>query len=1002
MEVRNKKRRRKEGKEGMTRREKERMTRREKEKRWKKGRDDKKREGKKPVQRPQTVRGNKHYPQGSSHQRSSQGQRRPPRGQFHNNTARVTEERPTSERLTQIRCSLCHRKDHSEEHCPKHLSCEYCQGRFHTERTCRERQADRRHQDLIQAVRLGSQETLAVLLGAAWRLPSQQLNNTWGTRPTPGVGLYNSHYPYPQANVRGFHTNVGELTHRFVQANKADIVFVCETFLDNNVTSGYARIKGYSSWVRKDRSTLGGGVALCFKNSLRVVVLDTPILQIWKSGSSIDPVVTDLPSHEIQCSSMGPVGSSDHEAILTKITFKRPRDESITRTLWQWESADWCQLRNSLEQTDWESVLQGDVDQQVEQFTETLLSVQNRWVSHKQHRTKATDQPWFGPQCCTASNDKYRAWRRYKRHPTRHNRTLLRAATARLVTTQAWAREQWEECLRKKWYYSPLDKRHFARKMAVPDPTRAPPSLPVVAGGKLTSFSLSEAEVRASLSALEEVKAVGPDGVSPRVLRRCSKELTSPLTKLFRAILHHNQWPRLWKTSHVVPVHKKGSRSEVTNYQPVSLLSVISKVLEGIITQRLTTHLEEQYLLSERQFGFRKGRSAADLNLLLVNEWSDARDQGRPTAVLALDIVGAFDRVWHPALVERLYAAGLSGGALKLLRHYLLERHLKVVHNGLQSPPCNIEAGVPQGSVLGPLLWNIYVNDLLNLVPSAKAYADDVTVSVSFAPGDETSTISHLNTILHRLEIWGRRWQVSFAPHKTHLIVVSRTRHDIRLFFDGAFLAPSKELKILGVTYDDKLTFKLHIMQLARTTAGQLASLRRISWLLDNRRRELLYKAQIRSTLEYSCLAWGGAAPSHIAVLDKVQRRAERIIWDGQQRQPGALQCLQHRRDVAGLTTFFKAQVRRTPHLNQLRQAERRTEVFTRTVAAEPGALALHRSHSTHHQRQFTQVYTRLWNYLLASDSCPNHLTNNTVGLQRFKVLVHRWLSSVRDSDTED
>ncbi|KAK4317989.1 hypothetical protein Pmani_010946 [Petrolisthes manimaculis] len=725
-----------------------------------------------PVQRPQTVRGNKHYPQGSSHQRSSQGQRRPPRGQFHNNTARVTEEKPTSERLTQIRCSLCHRKDHSEEQCPKHLSCEYCQGRFHTERTCRERQADRRHQDLIQAVRLGSQETLAVLLGAAWRLPSQQLNNTWGTRPTPGVGLCNSHYPYPQG---------GTVLIDYLLTN-----------LDRLMTDHHCKFVIFLGDLNQR------GIQHSFDSLLAVFNLQNYVsFPTHRSGSSIDPVVTDLPSHEIQCSSMGPVGSSDHEAILTKITFKRPRDESITPTLWQWKSADWCQLRNSLEQTDWESVLQGDVDQQVEQFTETLLSVQNRWVSHKQHRTKATDQPWFGPQCCTASNDKYRAWRRYKRHPTRHNRTLLRAATARLVTTQAWAREQWEECLRKKlrggnvgskqWWglvkdaqgeahessIPPLiqadgttvhltkDKvdllaQHFARKMTVPDPTRAPPSLPVVAGGKLTSFSLSEAEVRASLSALEEVKAVGPDGVSPRVLRRCSKELTSPLTKLFRAILHHNQWPRLWKTSHVVPVHKKGSRSEVTNYRPVSLLSVISKVLEGIITQRLTTHLEEQYLLSERQFGFRKGRSAADLNLLLVNEWSDALDQGRPTAVLALDIVGAFDRVWHPALVERLYAAGLSGGALKLLRHYLLERHLKVVHNGLQSPPCNIEAGVPQGSVLGPLLWNIYVNDLLNLVPSAKAYADDVTVSVSFAPGDETSTISHLNTILHRLEIWGR------------------------------------------------------------------------------------------------------------------------------------------------------------------------------------------------------------------------------------------------------
>ncbi|KAK3895305.1 hypothetical protein Pcinc_000976 [Petrolisthes cinctipes] len=158
---------------------------------------------------------------------------------------------------------------------------------------------------------------------------------------------------------------------------------------------------------------------------------------------------------------------------------------------------------------------------------------------------------------------------------------------------------------------------------------------------------------------------------------------------------------------------------------------------------------------------------------------------------------------------------------------------------------------------------------------------------------------------------------------------------------------------------------------------------------------------ELNST-EYCCLTWGGAAPSHIAVLDKVQRRTERIIWDGQQRQPGALQCLQHHRDVVGLTTFFKAQVRRTPHLNQLRQAERHTEVLTSTVAAEPGTLALPRSHSTHHQTQFTQVYTRLWNCLLASDCCPNNLTNNTVGLQRFKVLVHRWLSSVRDSDTED
>ena len=137
-----------------------------------------------------------------------------------------------------------------------------------------------------------------------------------------------------------------------------------------------------------------------------------------------------------------------------------------------------------------------------------------------------------------------------------------------------------------------------------------------------------------------------------------------------------------------------------------------------------------------------------DLNLLLVSEWSDALDQGRPTAVLALDIAGAFDRVWHAALLERLRSLSVDGAMLELLRGCMLERHVQVVHNGQQSAPQRIAAGVPQGRVLGPLLWNIYINDLLNLVPTAKAYADDITVSLAFSSGDVAAT-SRLNTTLH-------------------------------------------------------------------------------------------------------------------------------------------------------------------------------------------------------------------------------------------------------------
>ncbi len=177
----------------------------------------------------------------------------------------------------------------------------------------------------------------------------------------------------------------------------------------------------------------------------------------------------------------------------------------------------------------------------------------------------------------------------------------------------------------------------------------------------------------------------------------------------------------MWRACNVAPVHKKGSRSDPANHRPVALLSMLSvadKALESITAQRLASRLESQHLLSDRQFGFRKGRSAADLNLLLSTDWSDGLDRGSPTAVLALDIAGAFDRVWHSALVERLRAAGVGGPLLNLLVHYLQERHMQVVHGGRQSSPYTTGAGVPQGSVLGPLLWNIFISDLLNLVPS--------------------------------------------------------------------------------------------------------------------------------------------------------------------------------------------------------------------------------------------------------------------------------------------
>ncbi|MPC37271.1 hypothetical protein E2C01_030745 [Portunus trituberculatus] len=174
--------------------------------------------------------------------------------------------------------------------------------------------------------------------------------------------------------------------------------------------------------------------------------------------------------------------------------------------------------------------------------------------------------------------------------------------------------------------------------------------------------------------------------------------------------------------------------------------------------------------------------------------------------------------------------------------------------------------------------------------------------------------------------------------------------------------------------------------------------------LLDSKGRELLYKAEICSSFEYSCLAWDGATPSHLAVLDKIQKRAERLIKDGLPDQQAAslysLHSLQHHKDVAGLAILYKVQEQRVPHMQELGLPPRRAEVLTRTVSAAPLVLTTPRSHSTHLQRQFKQNYVQWWNKFLASDKCPEDLSVSVCEGQKFKVLVNQWLSEVCDSDT--
>ncbi|KAG0711837.1 hypothetical protein GWK47_019760 [Chionoecetes opilio] len=293
------------------------------------------------------------------------------------------------------------------------------------------------------------------------------------------------------ANVRGLRTNIGDLTHNCVLRHSADVVVVTETWLNNEVETTFGKIRGYTQWTRRDRpERAGGGVAVCFKEGVqaqhldvalpphmevmffRVVLADRSAILLCamyhppRQGPASLQYLTGAQDDlmlEHRCRHVLVVGDLNHqleqhayESLLTvqgltdHVDVGVARDEATSRTVWLWDKADWASLRRDLSHTAWGTLLRDGADNMSHALTSRLLALQRLHVPHRDYTTKPTDQPWFGYHCRVAADDKYSAWLRHKRNPTRRNKDLHRAACRRMVVSSKWAMKKWEEDLRRK------------------------------------------------------------------------------------------------------------------------------------------------------------------------------------------------------------------------------------------------------------------------------------------------------------------------------------------------------------------------------------------------------------------------------------------------------------------------------------------------------------------------------------------------------------------------
>lgn len=386
------------------------------------------------------------------------------------------------------------------------------------------------------------------------------------------------------------------------------------------------------------------------------------------------------------------------------------------------------------------------------------------------------------------------------------------------------------------------------------------------------------------INSLKNNSAPGHDGISAELIKKLHIYLIEPLKYIINLIFKTGIIPKSFKSSIITPVFKSGDKSLINNYRPISTISNFAKLFEKCLKERLAGFLDKNGLLSENQFGFSPGLSTADAMHKLIEHVRSKLDSGKRCLAVFLDLAKAFDTVPHRQLLDVLEKNGVRGPVLQVFTNYLVERQQYVKIDDTLSDPCTVKIGIPQGTVLGPLLFILYINSLttLNINGIIISYADDTVIAFDGDTWEEVKKCAQNGIML--VKKWLDIYKLTLNVQKTNYIAFSKTKTN-RPFFTHLDIQnlPDKiheasNVKYLGIFIDSNLKWDLHTAHLTKKLNFLIYKFYTIRNILDRSVLITIYQSLVESILRYGILLWGSMYYNSLNPLQKMQNKILKII----------------------------------------------------------------------------------------------------------------------------